>query len=314
MASAELMSHNPGTAWQIPGGANSWGENVAVGYGVYSVTGAWIGSAGHRANIERSSFTHIGIGVACAGGIPYYTQTFAGYGGSSGGSSGGGSASVPSTRRPPAPPQKLTTALPTVSGTTQVELPLRAETEGWTSGTEFSYQWFADGKAIESATSAVFTPGPEHIGATITVTVNGTKAGFESASQTSEPTAVVAGFSTLSTERPAILGQPKSGVTLCAVTGEWTEGSAFSYQWFADLVAIEDATAVCFTLTPDHLGALISVTVTGKIPGYTAVAEKSAWTLPVVAFGEVPGQRHAGESWQPPTAPVWGHLPRLIVV
>lgn len=55
-------------------GASSWslGENIAYGGGAKgspaAIVTAWMGSAGHRANILNGSFRDIGIGIA--GGLP----------------------------------------------------------------------------------------------------------------------------------------------------------------------------------------------------------------------------------------------------
>ncbi|MCU0250804.1 MAG: choice-of-anchor D domain-containing protein [Vicinamibacterales bacterium] len=59
------------------GSGGSGAENVAMGYNSASaVVNAWLGSAGHRANIEGSS-TRTGISaVKSTGGVWYYTQIF----------------------------------------------------------------------------------------------------------------------------------------------------------------------------------------------------------------------------------------------
>jgi uncharacterized protein YkwD len=75
--------------------AAGWGENVAYGQpSAAAVMQAWLGSSGHKANIERSSFRAIGVGVAAAAnGTLYWTQVF--------GTAPGGSSPPPP---PPAPP------------------------------------------------------------------------------------------------------------------------------------------------------------------------------------------------------------------
>jgi uncharacterized protein YkwD len=77
--------------------SGGWGENIAYGQrSAASVMQAWLGSPGHRANIERSSFRAIGVGVATAGsGTPYWAQAF--------GAVAGGA--VPPSPPPPAPPR-----------------------------------------------------------------------------------------------------------------------------------------------------------------------------------------------------------------
>lgn len=54
------------------------GENIASGQKTaQSVMNSWLNSSGHRANILKGSFTHIGVGY-CEGGTmsPYWTQQF----------------------------------------------------------------------------------------------------------------------------------------------------------------------------------------------------------------------------------------------
>ena len=47
--------------------ASGWGENIAQGHtSAASVMQGWLNSPGHKANIERSSFRAIGVGVAAA--------------------------------------------------------------------------------------------------------------------------------------------------------------------------------------------------------------------------------------------------------
>ncbi len=56
---------------------NSAGENIAMGQrSPEEVVQAWMNSAGHRANILNSSFTHIGVGYVANGN--YWTQMFIG--------------------------------------------------------------------------------------------------------------------------------------------------------------------------------------------------------------------------------------------
>ena len=47
---------------------SSWGENIAWGYATaQSVVNGWLGSAGHKANIENPGFSSTGVGVAANG-------------------------------------------------------------------------------------------------------------------------------------------------------------------------------------------------------------------------------------------------------
>lgn len=72
MLSRRELSHNPSYGSSMPqAGLAGWGENVAYacGYGgvdanTSTMMRGWKASSGHRANMLRSSFTHIGIGFA----------------------------------------------------------------------------------------------------------------------------------------------------------------------------------------------------------------------------------------------------------
>ena len=73
-----VHSGNDWRAARIPAGWTTHGENIAYGYTTASaVMTGWMNSAGHRANILRSSFTHIGVGYVASGN--YWVQIFAGY-------------------------------------------------------------------------------------------------------------------------------------------------------------------------------------------------------------------------------------------
>jgi uncharacterized protein YkwD len=76
-----------------PSRASGWGENIAYGYSTaQSVVDAWLNSAGHKANIENSSYRSTGVGAAAtSSGVIYWSQEFgtATSSGSTGGTSGG---------------------------------------------------------------------------------------------------------------------------------------------------------------------------------------------------------------------------------
>jgi uncharacterized protein YkwD len=60
------------------GSAYAVGENVAFGYpDATSVFNAWMGSTGHKTNIERADFIHVGLAVATgSNGAKYWTVEF----------------------------------------------------------------------------------------------------------------------------------------------------------------------------------------------------------------------------------------------
>jgi len=104
MAGRNQLSHHPNLA-QVAGQVEpSWraiGENVGVGYSVQGLHDAFMGSAGHRANIMKSTYNRVGVGVAHSGSKIWVTVRFL-QGPAISGSTGMG---------PPPPPPGVRTAL-----------------------------------------------------------------------------------------------------------------------------------------------------------------------------------------------------------
>lgn len=84
---------------------------------------------------------------------------------------------------------RVTTApTPTVSGTKKVTYTLRASTGTWSSGTTFSYQWYADGSALSGKTASTLKLGTSYVGKGISVRVTGRKSGYTTVARTSART------------------------------------------------------------------------------------------------------------------------------
>ena len=82
------------------GYSGAWGENIAEGYPTAaSVVAGWLGSPGHKANIENPSYSVTGSGAAIAtGGITLWAQDFGTADDSGGSRSSGGSGSGGATQ------------------------------------------------------------------------------------------------------------------------------------------------------------------------------------------------------------------------
>lgn len=184
----------------------------------------------------------------------------------------------------------LAVATPTIAGVLAAGSAVTAKPGAWTVGTAFSYQWYANGRAIAGATAATFTLGAALKGATISVKVTGKKAGYVTASRTSATTAKVATAAT-----PTVTGAASVGSTLTAKPGTWTAGTTLGYRWYADGVAIAGATRATFKITKAQIGKAITVTVTGRKSGYATVAKSSKATLrvPRVGTATVAGRAYA---------------------
>lgn len=173
----------------------------------------------------------------------------------------------------------LATPIPTLSAAPAVGRSVTARATGWTSGTTVTYQWRRNGKPIASATKSTYTPAAADRGAKLTVTVTGKKAGYATASRTSEAKTV--GYGTLASSTPRITGVTARGKTLTIRPGAWTRGTSLTYQWYADGVRIKGATRSSLTLTSGLVGDKISVKVTGRKSGYSTHSRSSAATARV---------------------------------
>jgi len=87
----------------------------------------------------------------------------------------------------------------------------------------------------------------------------------------------------LASSTPTVSGTARVGRALTATTGVWARGATLTYQWSADGVAVRGATATSFTPGAAQEGKTITVTVTGKLAGYTSVSRTSKPTAAVAA-------------------------------
>jgi len=80
---------------------------------------------------------------------------------------------------------------------------------------------------------------------------------------------------------PTISPTAKVGTTLYARSGTWTSGTRFTYEWLANGTPISGATSFTFVPTSSHRGKQLTVTITGKRPGYVSETR----TSPAVTVG-----------------------------
>ncbi|MCX7257854.1 MAG: hypothetical protein NTZ64_14335, partial [Polaromonas sp.] len=125
-----------------------------------------------------------------------------------------------------------------------------------------SYQWLADGVAINGANARTLVLGQDQVGKAIKVTASYTDGQGTHESVTSNASAAVLNINDASTGDVTITGTAAQAQTLTASnTLDDLDGiGAVSYQWEADGVAISGATASTLTLTQDEVGKAITVT------------------------------------------------------
>jgi hypothetical protein len=88
-------------------------------------------------------------------------------------------------------PGVLSRTKPVITGTPKVGKKLKAVPGLWTTGTTFSYAWYADGKRIKHESASHLTLTKAQKGKRITVRVTGSKPGYVTASKTSARTTMV---------------------------------------------------------------------------------------------------------------------------
>lgn len=189
---------------------------------------------------------------------------------------------TPATRTATGTLKVARAATPSITGSAKVGSVLTAKTGTWTSKTSFAYQWYADAKAIAGATKSTYSLTASSAGKRVTVRVTGKKAGFGTAAKTSATTAVVAG-GVLVARTPTISGSLGTGAVVTAKPGTWTSSTTFSYQWFADGVAISGATKATLTIPSSAAAKRLTVRVTGKKAGFTTASRTSSPTTRVAA-------------------------------
>jgi GH25 family lysozyme M1 (1,4-beta-N-acetylmuramidase) len=203
----------------------------------------------------------------------------------------------------------------------------------------FTYQWRrcdaagADCAAITGATAESYRPVSTDVGHALKVVVTATS-GALTATATTDPTAAVSPAGTSPAARPTnikppqIAGEAQNGQVLTSSVGTWSGfPQKFTYRWRrcnasgSSCIAIPHATGPRRTLTPDDIGATLSlvVTATGKGGSASAIAGPTdlvvAAPLPPVSVGTQTVRRgiagnlqtddgRARVTWQPGAVPV----------
>lgn len=173
----------------------------------------------------------------------------------------------------------VNTTKPAIKGTVKVGSSVSASGSVWTpKGNTYTYRWRSDGQGISGATGKTFVPTAEQLGKPLTVSMTGTRSGYTTLTVTSKAIKVAPG--TLSaTIAPKITGTAQVDQTLTASTGTWSpSGSTYAYQWLVDGTAVPGATRSTFLLSPEAVGAKVTVKITAARSGYAKVAASSAAT------------------------------------
>lgn len=178
----------------------------------------------------------------------------------------------------------VNSVLPAITGTKTVGQTLTCSTGTWSNTPDtYAYQWLRSGVPIIGATASTRVLAAADAGALMSCTVTATNSGVPAVA-TSAATTAIAGSVPVNTVLPAITGTAQVGETLTTDDGTWTgtPTPTYAYQWLADDVEIDGATASTYVLTGAEEDALITVTVTAtNLMGATdATSEATAAVIP----------------------------------
>jgi hypothetical protein len=153
-----------------------------------------------------------------------------------------------------------------------------------------TYQWSADGVAIEGATETTLVLGEAQVGKVITVVASYTDDHAHEESSTSTATAAIANLNDNPTGSVTIDGTATQGETLTAshTLADLDGLGTITYQWSADEVAIEGATSSTLVLGEAQVGKVITVTASYTDGHGAAESATSTGTSAIVNTNDLP--------------------------
>lgn len=136
-----------------------------------------------------------------------------------------------------------------------------------------TYEWFLGANAIPNATTDTYTPVATDVGKTLTAKVTASKDGYLTKTFSSAATTAVAKGDFNPVPTVAITGTPKVDEVLTATVTDGNPVGTYTYQWYADNVAIGGAKSATFTPTGDsQVGKVITV-----VPTTIGTGTKRVW-------------------------------------
>ncbi|GAA2239595.1 hypothetical protein GCM10010401_10120 [Rarobacter faecitabidus] len=169
---------------------------------------------------------------------------------------------------PPATPV-ITAGKLTITGSATVGKLLVVNPGTWSpSATRLTYQWLANGAAVEGATSTTLSVPASVVGKRISVRVTGTYPRATQVTATSASTAATS-KGKLVHKKVKITGKTKAGKKLRAKLAAWGPAPVkLTYRWYAGAKRIKGATKKTLKVKKAHRGKKITVKVTGSKAGY----------------------------------------------
>lgn len=193
---------------------------------------------------------------------------------------------TPSSASPsPSPTPSLTAGAVGISGSATVGSTLTAAPGTWSpAGVAFAYQWLRGGAPIAGATARTYRLVAADAGATVSVRVTGTKAGYAPTARTSSGLAVLALLT--ATPTPTLAGTAAAGRVLTVSPGSWKPApDRLRVQWRVDGAAVKGATATSWEVPTWAAGRSISVSVTAEKKNHRSVTTTSAAKKVALSLG-----------------------------
>ncbi len=186
---------------------------------------------------------------------------------------------------------------PVVEGSAVVDQALSAGPGAWSPApSRLLYQWTANGRPLDGATTATLTPAPELVGKSIGLTVTARKWGYEPVTVRATPTAKVAPGVLSTTVAPRLTGSSRLGQTLSLDAGSYAPEGDVSVQWSRNGATVPGATGATYPLTAADLGSRMSASTTVTRAGYATLSTALAPTgvvksRPAMTVSLLPGRR-----------------------
>jgi predicted alpha-1,2-mannosidase len=172
---------------------------------------------------------------------------------------------------------------PLVSGTTVVGGTLTVVPGSYLpQASSSAIQWLADGEVIAGATRPSFVPSAALVGRTVSARVTSVTPGYRDRVETAVAGVVRRSAITVSGQA-TISGTAKLGAQLTAVAPSYSRAVTLSYRWLRDGHAVSGMTASTYLLTPDDVGRVLAVSITGTAADGVQVTTVSAPTASVAA-------------------------------
>ncbi|MCW5951143.1 MAG: hypothetical protein KIT69_02650 [Propionibacteriaceae bacterium] len=170
---------------------------------------------------------------------------------------------------------------PAISGTRKVGRVLTATVKSKPRASDWTYQWYRNGRPITAATAKQYRLTGDDHGKRIMVTATAWLAGYAATESKASARTAKIKRGTLTTRAPRIGGAAEIGGQLTAQVTGWSQGTGFSYQWYRNGKKISKATRATYVPTGADKGKRLNVKVTGRQAGYTPKSRTSKKTAKV---------------------------------